>query len=133
MFDGRAGGHRTVRGSVVTFLSEAWLAELDAALRATSPPAEVDLRVRQVVDDVAYTVVVTGGRARLGDEPGDVTFTADRATAEALARGALAAQDAFLAGRLRLGGDVAALLRHGPAMATLESALARVRERTTWN
>jgi hypothetical protein len=49
-----------------------------------------------------------------------------------MATGALGAQEAFTTGLLQLRGDVAVLLRHGPALAGLGSAFAAVRERTTY-
>jgi hypothetical protein len=38
-----------------------------------------------------------------------------------------------MAGRLRLAGDLRALLRAGGVLAALDAALASVRERTTWD
>ena len=58
---------------------------------------------------------------------------ADRATAEALVRGRLGAQDALLVGRLRVHGDMAALLRAAPALSVLEDLFASVRADTTYD
>jgi hypothetical protein len=56
----------------------------------------------------------------------------DWATALSMATGALGAQEAFTTGLLQLRGDVAVLLRHGPALAGLDSVFAAVQERTTY-
>src|SRR5690349_15897580 len=63
--------------------------------------------------DVAYTLVLDHGDNRVqagAAEDADVTFRTDRATAAAIASHAESAQTAFMAGRLRLGGDVRALM-----------------------
>jgi SCP-2 sterol transfer family len=126
------------------FLSPEWLAEVEAAARRSPAfPADTHrgrVTVQQVVTggpagEVAYaatvgdgTVVIRVGRA----ERPDVTFSEDWATAAAIARGALSAQEAFMAGRLRVAGDMAALLRHGPALGRLADAFAEVQGRTAF-
>ena len=67
-------------------------------------------------------------------EDPDLRFTTDYATASRIAAGTLGAQRAFVEGRLRVGGDLAALIRHQKALATIDDALAGVRVRThrTW-
>ena len=70
-----------------------------------------------------------GVRAGRADDA-DVTFTQDRATARAIADGELAAQTAFMAGRLRTGGDLTRLLAHREALADLDDVFADVRART---
>lgn len=127
------------------FLSDAWLEELGAAARASSVLQEAavglgivieqvitgatggEVRYHWVLDDGAVAVVV-------GPAPGaaDITLTTDWATAVALASGDVGAQDAFLAGRLRLGGDIALLVRAGGAMAAVEDVARAVREATTY-
>lgn len=125
------------------FLSPEWLAQVqDAAnrserLRRTA--AGVDLTVRQVVrggpdGDVAYTVRLSGGSVTLepGDETGDLDVTQDYDTAVAISRGALSPAAAFADGRLKLGGRVGLLVRHGDAFAGLDDAFAAVRESTVY-
>jgi hypothetical protein len=100
------------------FLSPEWVASLAEASAGAEAPNGVRIVLQQVVveddgSEVAYAVRLDGGRVVV--EPGrttdaDVTFTQDRATAEAIAGGTLSAQAAFLAGRLRVGGDLAAVL-----------------------
>lgn len=126
------------------FLSDAWVEELDAAARrATQIPQEVRLVVQQVVTDgpagddreVAYAVHLREGTASVTPghaEGADVTFTQDRATAAAIARGELSAQAAFLEGRLRVGGDLRAALEQARAMAAISDVFAEVRATTTW-
>lgn len=126
------------------FLSPEWIAEADAAAAASAElaraTAEVQLVVRQVVTDgpdgdVCYVVSIDRGRTELrsGDQPlADVTIRLDWDTAVALATGAASAEDAFTTGRLELRGDVAALLRHGPALVGLDSVFAELRASTTY-
>ena len=116
-------------------LSPEWLAALaDAGRRASAPP-EVRLVLQQVVveDDgveVAYAVRIADGTVQV--EPGrahdaDVTFTQDRATATAIALGTLSAQAAFLAGRLRIGGDLSAVQLAARDLAALDDVFASAR------
>ena len=115
------------------FLSDEWVEALAAgAANATVDPT-VELAVRQVVGDVSWTVRVAGGRVTVDrGNDADVTITADRETAAALVRGELATQDAFAAGRLRLGGDLATLLAAASGLAGLDAAYADVRADTTY-
>jgi putative sterol carrier protein len=62
----------------------------------------------------------------------DVTLTTDVVTARALARGESAVTDVFMAGRLRIAGDLRALMLAGGVLGALDEAFAAVRERTTW-
>ena len=100
------------------FLSEAWF---DAVTESTGPanrPGAAGITVQQVVTDtpdgeVRYAVTISDARARV--HPGqaaraDVTFTGDYSTAVAIARGELTPQAALLAGRIRVAGNVAALM-----------------------
>jgi putative sterol carrier protein len=103
-------------------------------------PAEEAVTVQQVVVDegtepVRWALRVAGGRVAVevgGVADPDVTLTTDRATATALARGELAVTDAFMAGRLRVAGDLRSLLRAGGALGAVDAAFASVREGTTW-
>jgi hypothetical protein len=114
---------------VADFLSDAWFEALAAAGEAARVPADLRLEVQQVIPDgpdgaeVAYVVSVAGGRVRVrrgrAERP-DVTFTQDRATAEAIHEGRLAAQTAFIDGRLRLSGDLPAVLQRSARLATID-------------
>lgn len=126
------------------FLSSEWIAEAATAAASSkeleTSAAGVHLVVQQEVTggpdgDVHYVVSINDGRVSLqlgGHEAPDVTFTLDWATAVTMAEGVLGAQEAFTSGRLRLRGDVAVLLRYGPALAGLDSVFVALRERTTY-
>ncbi len=129
------------------FLSAAWLDELATALGTAPSEAEAPgaspVTIQQVVTgtphgDVRYAVRVAGGVTTVlpgGVEAPDVTVTTDWDTAVAVASGATGAQEAFLAGRLRLSGDGAALLTPGgpvSAAGGLAGVLAALGDRTTY-
>ena len=115
------------------FLSDEWVDALAGAASAATVDPGVTLAVRQVVDGTGWTVRVAGGRISVDREPAaDITLTTDRETAAALVRGEVAAQDAFAAGRLRLGGDLQKLLAAAGALSGLDAAYAGVREATTF-
>jgi putative sterol carrier protein len=124
---------------VAQFLSDAWIESLDAAGAQAAVAPDLDVVVQQVVvdgeDEVAYVVRVGEGRVRVTrgrDDGAQVSFTQNRATAGAIARGELAAQAAFMDGRLRVGGDLRALLHHAAVLAALEDVFAPARAETTW-
>jgi putative sterol carrier protein len=117
------------------FLSPEWVTALAEASRSARAPDGVRLALQQVVVDddgteVAYVVRVADGAVTVepgrADDP-DVTFTQDRATAEAIAAGTLSAQAAFLAGRLRVGGDLTAVLGGARDLAGLDDVFAAAR------
>lgn len=122
------------------FLSDAWLAELATAARQVTVAPEVRAVIQQVVltgrgREVAFAVRIADGEVTV--EPGraadpDVSFTQDRATAEAIARGELSAQVAFLAGRVRLGGDPQRLVGAVRELSAVSDLFAEVRSATTW-
>lgn len=126
------------------FLSAEWIEEARAAAASSEELAAatvgVDLRVQEIVTggpdgEVRYAVAIDDGSVSLRpgeDEAPHVTFTLDWTTAVAMATGALGAQEAFTTGRLQLRGDVAALLRHGPALAGVDAVFAGLRGRTTY-
>jgi putative sterol carrier protein len=128
----------------VRYLSDAWLAALDEAvrrdpgLRAAAGTAR--LVVQQTVTgtehgDVVYRVQLRDGEARVlpgPDAEADVQLSADAETATGIARGQLAAQDAFMQGRLRIGGDVTRLLGHQAVFASVTDVAAALRDETDW-
>ena len=122
------------------FLSPEWVADLAAAAGEVEVPDGEPFTVQQVVageeGDVRWALRVAGGRVAVESgavaDP-DVTLATDRSTAVDVARGQLAVTDAFMAGRLRIAGDLRALLRAGGVLGAVDAAFAAVRERTTWD
>lgn len=112
-----------------------WVAELAAAASGAEVDPDLRLVVQQVVTDsglpvLTYAVRVEGGRVAVvaGEVDGaDVTFTQDRRTAEAIAAGLLSAQAAFMAGDLRVGGDLQALSARARELAVLDDVFGAAR------
>lgn len=123
----------------VQYLSAEWLrraGELVAASESLrSVAGEVELVVEYAVSgapggDVTYQLALGGGSASLS--PGSpreptVRMSTDYATASSVAAGRLSAQLAFMEGRVRLGGDVAALLAASGALGHVDDVLAPLR------
>lgn len=121
------------------YLSLQWFTEAAELVAGSASLAEasagVHLVVQQTVtsddaDPIVWFVEFEDGRVRL--ERGaaaapTITFTCDRATAEGVHAGTIAAQSEFIGGRLRVGGDIAALLAHGEMFAALDDVLAPLR------
>jgi putative sterol carrier protein len=103
---------------VARFLSEAWFHAIAESTQPVRRDGSPGITVQQVVTgtpdgEVRYAISLSDERATI--RPGqaaspDVTFTVDYATAAAIARGELTAQAALLAGRIRVAGNVAALM-----------------------
>jgi hypothetical protein len=122
----------------VEFLSDAWIARLDAAARAADgltadPPFSVATLVRGADSERGHEVRFTaeGASVTAAGPDADVVLVTDRATAWALHRGALRAQDAFARGVLKVRGRPELLAAHGDLLVALERALAPVRADTT--
>lgn len=129
---------------MAAYLSPAWFDDVNAAaghsaeVRATTAGARVT--IQQVVTggpagDVAYWVRLDDGRVEAGPgraEDPDATVTQSYETAVALSTGRLEVEAAILGGRIRLAGDVAALVRHHDALAGVAGAFDQVRRRTTY-
>lgn len=121
------------------FLTDAWLADMDAAATVTMPD-DLHLVVQQVVLDdrgreTAYAIRIGGGRASVTPgrvDDADVTFTQDRSTATAIAQGELSAQMAFMAGRLRVGGDLRGVMDRTQQLVELGDLFASARADTSW-
>lgn len=119
------------------FLSDEWIAALDAAARARVAPdddplSEVTFTLEQVVDgDGSWRMVIDRGtvtvrRSAADDPPADVRILCSEAVARALAARQRPALDAFIAGDLRIGGNVAALLEHRSALEALGDLFASI-------
>ena len=137
-----------------SYLSDEWLAALDAAARnhagLAAATAGVHLVLEQVVTSdtadpdldtdpggsaggggtaVCWHVVVDDGSVRFVGGPAPaptVRFTADAVTARAVTDGALSATEAFMTGRLRVGGDTTALVEHHALLEGLGDVFAAV-------
>lgn len=111
------------------FLTQDWMdrhRELEAGLPSV---AGADARVQHVVTggddgDVRYVTVVEDGRVveeRLGkDADADLTLTTAWRDAVLVAHGELEPEVAYMQGRTKLAGDMAAFLRLVPVMARPE-------------
>ncbi len=131
------------------YLSDAWIEAMnravadDPALRAAT--ADITLIVQQTVTPSDGSDVDAGPGTRTwyvrldhgtntvvsGAHPApDVTFRCDRDTALAIAGGHESAQIAFMAGRLRLGGDSRALIAHQGCLTALAAISARTHDAT---
>jgi hypothetical protein len=126
---------------LVQFLSDEWVAAMDAAARdrvvpEPDPLADVTVSIEQVVRDVArWRLVIDRGACWVDSDPDgepDVRLTTDRRTAEDLAAGRRPALDAFIAGDLVLGGDARALLENRSALEALGDLFARVKADTAF-
>ena len=118
------------------FLTDAWLHDLEVAAQRAELDTKGALVLQQVIPDgpdggeVAYALLLGGGRievvrGRVADA--DLTFTQDRATAEAIHRGELSAQAAFMQGRLRLGGDLRTVIDRAAELAAIDDLFASAR------
>jgi len=123
----------------VKFLSDEWIAAMDATARAVAAPTGlvVEQLVRDVPSrgDVRFHVVFAEAGARVlgGAAPrADVRLSSDYATAVALARGEINAQEALSHGRLRIVGDVNALVARSEALLALGDVFGRVRAATEY-
>jgi hypothetical protein len=122
----------------VEFLSDAWIARLDDAARAADgltadPPFRVATLVRGTDGARGHEVRFTaqGASVTAPSADADVVLVTDPATAWALHRGTLRAQDAFARGVLKVRGRPELLAAHGELLVALERALAPVRADTT--
>lgn len=96
------------------FLSNEWLEALGRTVAPPGTDLAVQVAVASVDATLGYGVVVRDGAVTVHRgtlDHADVTLTCDEATGRAMAEGRLGTTDAFMAGRLRIAGDVAALLR----------------------
>jgi putative sterol carrier protein len=128
---------------VADFLSAEWIEALDTAARAAKLPetvAALSITVEQVVRDspdgeAHYHLRIEEGRARVQPGPAaspDLRLFADYDVAAGIQRGEVNAQEALAAGRLKVQGRFAHLLRVDDALRALEDVFAPVRAATTY-
>jgi alkyl sulfatase BDS1-like metallo-beta-lactamase superfamily hydrolase len=126
--------------AMARYLTPEWIDALASAADGLEGPPGVRLTVQQRVTggpdgDVSYHVVLEEGKVavRAGEAAApDVTFVQDHATAVAVACGELAAQAAFMSGRMRVTGDVQRLIDEKDALTGLDRVLAGVRAETEY-
>ena len=120
------------------YLSPDWFdaaAELVAGSATLSERSQgVHLVLVQVVQDgdgeISWALRFEDGTASLVTGRADdatVSFSCARDTADAIHSGERSAQAAFIAGDLRIGGDVSALMEHASLFADLDDVLATLR------
>jgi putative sterol carrier protein len=128
---------------VPEFLSWEWIEALDAAARGATLPADAaaaSIEVEQVVHDapggeVRYHLRLEGGRVRVHPGPAatpHLRLIADSDLAVRLQRGEINAQEALAAGRLKMQGQFAQLVRADEQLRSLEDVFAAVRAVTTY-
>ena len=126
------------------YLSPEWFEDVNAASRRGGPSADgVDgprLTLQQIVTggpdgEVRYWVRARSGgvEAGLGEATTpDATIIQSYETAVAVLMGELSVQTAFMTGRVRLTGDMGALIENQAALHGVDAALTEVRSRTTF-
>lgn len=124
------------------FLSPAWVAELDTALRqsplrADGPGSTLAYQL-EAHDDAGgiriHHIVIDPEGARAADGPAehpDLVLVTDEETAFALHRNECNAQAAIASGRLRIRGDLEAFSRHATTIASLADLFSTLRAATT--
>ena len=126
---------------MVLFLSDPWFDAMAAAAASAAPVSpELTLVVQQAVtmedgSTRAWYVQVRDGAIAVqqgSHEAPSITFTVDAGTAAGIQSGTQSAQAAFMAGRLRVGGDVRVLLDQQAALQELDDVFAEVRAATTY-
>jgi hypothetical protein len=101
-------------------------ADVHLVVEQTVRRSDDSVAVWHVVIDDGSVALVPGAAAGSGRHA-DLTFSCDIVTAVGVRDGTIGAQSAFIDGRLRLGGDITALLAHGEMFATLDDVLAPLR------
>lgn len=106
-----------------------WLEALEHRLAASdlaSATKGVHLAVQVTITgdpdgEITYVVRLADGRLSVvpAAGPHDVSITFDHETAAAIQRGESTAQEAFMAGRAKVGGDARRLLEHADVLAAI--------------
>jgi len=123
---------------VPELFSQSWieaideLARDDPGLRAVAPQIGLVLQQTITSEDAerCYHIVLVDDEVRVRPGPAHdptIWFTTDISTATAIATGAASAQAAFIAGQIRVGGDLSRLLEAQAGIAGLGDPFASVR------
>lgn len=123
---------------MLEYLSQEWMREADAALRASGlcTPDGGRFTVEQRVDEVVFHMTFDGEGARVHSGPAAdpaVVMCQERSAAAAIARGELSAEEAVLNGHTVIEGDPLALVAHHRILAKASDVFAGVRARTDWD
>ena len=112
-----------------------FIAGIGAIVMGATTYEWIRARITAGVEKWGYTMpaVVFTHRDLPRVEGADLRFAADCRTAARIASGTLAAQRAFVEGRLRVGGDLSLLTTHQRALASVGDALAGIRPATTYD
>lgn len=123
---------------MLEYLSDEWIQEANAALRASglrAPDGEqfaVEQRVGQVVFHMVFDSDGASVRTGAATEPA-VVFSQSWDTAVAIAQGEQSAEEAVLNGEVTFDGDPMTLLSRRRLLTRAEDVFADVRARTVWN
>lgn len=120
------------------YLSPGWFDAAAELVAGSATLAErsrgVHLALAQIVHDgdteICWALRFDDGTASLTTgrvDDATVSFSCARDTADAIHSGVRSAQAAFIAGDLRIGGDVSALMKHASLFADLDDVLATLR------
>ena len=118
------------RPDIVAVADKVWYPIWDSGQKLDHSVRTVKEAVAVASADMKAVLGMLHARHVVGDA--DLTFTQDRATAAAIARGELSAQAAFLAGRIRVGGEPTAALGSARELTAVGDLFEAVRARTTW-
>ncbi len=122
----------------VTFLSEEWASEVNAALAShegfQNAISDMDLSMQFHVTDadrgqIDYYVQIADGRAvvQQGELPEpDLSVTNSYQTAADISKGELNTQQAFISGRLKVKGNLAKLMLHQAALQHFANAVSDI-------
>ena len=121
----------------VKFLSAEWADQLKEELNRSddfrAAAADRSARIQQVITDdggeTRYWITIEDGRIDLGlgeVEGSDATITQSYNSAAALARGELSPVTAFMTGKLKIGGNMGAILGLQGALSELPKAISAI-------